>query len=161
MFGFISACMKFLWEFKSYICTIACRDEKHRCLSEWVIIIQKAFLWTLHYFATSATNLNDGIKAWNILNIFFWNNFHLFLDPHCVTNEGIVKFVGETWIKKHHSLSHIRWRCSCIGNGREDCRDIGQVYHLRLLVPLDGNIIAVLKLCWQKICGNRVQKAID
>ena len=48
------------------------------------------------------------------------------LEPHCLTDDGRTKRIGEEWIKVHHTHGNIRWRCLCKAHGKKHCHDIGK-----------------------------------
>ncbi|XP_076811193.1 uncharacterized protein LOC143455306 [Clavelina lepadiformis] len=63
-------------------------------------------------------------------------------EPHCLTVEGQVKYVGERWTRVHHTHSNIRYRCHCRGHGEKDCQDIG--YCDEPSPPSNGAIVCVV-----------------
>nr|XP_002126304.1 fibronectin [Ciona intestinalis] len=62
-------------------------------------------------------------------------------EPHCLTEDGEVIDVGQSWIKVHQSHENIRWRCVCASHGQRDCRDIG--YCPTPTPPINGAIVCV------------------
>nr|CAB3246632.1 fibronectin [Phallusia mammillata] len=63
-------------------------------------------------------------------------------EPHCVTEDGQVRLVGEVWTKTHHSHENLSWRCSCRAHGDKECRDIG--YCEDPHPPPNGGLVCVV-----------------
>uniref|UniRef100_H2ZGH9 Fibronectin type-I domain-containing protein n=1 Tax=Ciona savignyi TaxID=51511 RepID=H2ZGH9_CIOSA len=62
-------------------------------------------------------------------------------EPHCLTEDGEVIDVGQSWIKVHQSFANIRWRCVCLSHGERNCRDIG--FCPTPTPPTNGAIVCV------------------
>jgi len=46
-------------------------------------------------------------------------------EPHCISEQGVVKSVGEQWVKVHETHDNLRWDCTCVGHARANCIDAG------------------------------------